>query len=627
MERRDADRTRRGPAAPAAAGTDGAPPADHALWQHLGEAATAETFYRAWLALQCRMIPGATAGVVAVGPPEAGPFTPAAFWPDARRVGRALAEVAEQALGKREGVVMPIAMPGPRCGAAYPIVVGGRRHGVVAVDVTPRSPQELDRVLQRLRWGAAWLETFFLRAELARSAAIRDRLQTVFDLVASGAGHATFDGAATALVTAAATRLGCERVSLGFVRRGRVHVRAVSHSARFAGQANLIRAIAAAMDEAVDQQATVAYPPAAGALARVDRAHAELARRHGAGALCTVPLVDAGDVVGALTFERAGETPFDAGAVELCEALAALAGGPLERLRRDDRWIGTKLGESAARLPGRLLGRGHLGLKLGVLGTAAVVAFLALATAEFRVASTAVLEPLVRQAVVSPFGGYVAQAPARAGDRVRAGQVLAVLDDRDLRLARLRSLSQQEQLARQYQQAMAAGNAAQVVILSAQMEQARAEVALLDDQLRRTRVTAPFDGVVVVGDLTQTLAAPVERGQVLFEVAPLDAYRLVLHVDERDIGHVAPAQRGTLVLTGAPAEALPFTVARITPVSSAGEGHNYFRVEAELAGDAARLRPGMEGVGKVAVGRRRLAWIWTRQVVEWVQLTLWRWLP
>jgi hypothetical protein len=40
-----------------------------------------------------------------------------------------------------------------------------------------------------------------------------------------------------------------------------------------------------------------------------------------------------------------------------------------------------------------------------------------------------------------------------------------------------------------------------------------------------------------------------------------------------------------------------------------------------------RLRPGMEGVGKVEIGSRRLIWIWTHELIDWARLKLWSWLP
>jgi multidrug efflux pump subunit AcrA (membrane-fusion protein) len=174
---------------------------------------------------------------------------------------------------------------------------------------------------------------------------------------------------------------------------------------------------------------------------------------------------------------------------------------------------------------------------------------------------------------------------------------------------------------------MAKRAAAQVSILAAQIDQAAAQLKLLDDQLSRTRVLAQFDGVIVKGDLSQALGAPVERGQVLFEVAPLDSYRVVLQVDERDVADVRAGQRGHLLLTAAPSDTRPFRVEKLTPVSTPREGRNYFRVEARLESTLERLRPGMEGVGKIEVDRRRIVWIWTHQVIDWLRLALWKWLP
>jgi hypothetical protein len=72
---------------------------------------------------------------------------------------------------------------------------------------------------------------------------------------------------------------------------------------------------------------------------------------------------------------------------------------------------------------------------------------------------------------------------------------------------------------------------------------------------------------------------------------------------------------------------LNFSVRRLTPVSTAGEGRNFFRVEAGLENVPERLRPGMEGVGKIEIDRRRLLWVWTDELVDWLRLRTWNWLP
>jgi hypothetical protein len=428
-----------------------------------------------------------------------------------------------------------------------------------------------------------------------------------------------------ALATALATRLGCERVAIGFLQRGHVKVDALSHSAQVKGETNLVRAIAAAMEEAIDQGAAISFPATDGASPAVSRAHEALARN--SGACLSVPLIAGGKTVGALTLERPGRDPFDRESAELCEALAALAGPTLEVHRREDRWFGARFATWMYEKSAALFGPRHPGLKLATAIVFVAVALLALLRGDFRVSSSSVLEPLVQQAAVAPFNGYIREAPARPGDLVRQGALLAKLDDRELKLERLKWLSHQEELAKQFRAAMADRNAAQVQIVTAQLDQARAQVARADDQLSRTDVVAPFDGIVVSGDLTQQLGAPIERGTVLFEVAPLGQFRLVLKVDERDVSYVHSGQTGRLLLSAFPNEPIAFTVKQVTPVSTPKDGRNYFRVEAELAANDPRMRPGMEGVGKVDIDRRNYLWIWTRQVIDSMRIAVWSWLP
>jgi multidrug resistance efflux pump len=257
----------------------------------------------------------------------------------------------------------------------------------------------------------------------------------------------------------------------------------------------------------------------------------------------------------------------------------------------------------------------------------ALVAFLTLVKGDFRISASTVLEPQLQIAATAPFNGYIREAPVRAGDLVKKGALLARLDDRELKLERLKYLSQEEEFSKQMRSAFADRNHAQVQILTAQLDQAKAQVARVEEQLQRTALAAPFDGVVVSGDLSQQLGAPVERGTVLFEIAPLSEFRLVLKADERDIAYLQPGQRGTLLLAAFPDAQLGFEVTQITPVSTPRDGKNYFRVEAKLDGTDPRMRPNMEGVGKVEIDRRRYIWIWTRQVVDSLRLLAWSWLP
>lgn len=599
---------------------------DSGFWARLVHAQDATTFAANWLDIQCHQFDGVIRGVVVQRTSEAATFAPTAVWPEGVGGNPKLAAVVERTLAQRRVTVQGIKRGARREDAAFighPILVDDQLYGVVALEVAGRTESALQDLVQRLGWGIGWLEALARRKTFTSKA----RLVTVLELIATALHHERFQAAATAVVTELATTLGCERVSVGFMKDRHIFVRALSHSAAFGKKTNLIRALEATMDEAADQLATVVYPAPAGGPFQVTRAHAELTQQHGAGAVCTVPLTAGGVVLGALVLERpVGET-FDPRTVELCEQAALLVGPVLDVKRKEDRWLAQKAADSLTMHWRHLVGPRHAALKLWVAFAVIATLFLAFADGDYQITADATLEGTVQRAVTAGIPGYIAEARARAGDIVREGDTLAVMDDRDLKLERQKWVSQRAQRSGEYREAMADHQRARVRVLEAQLAQAEAQLALIDEQIARTRIRAPFDGVIVKGDLSQSLGAPVERGNVLFEIAPLDTYRVIIKVDERDITEVAVGQDGYLALSSLPHEKVPLVVDKITPVSVVEEGRNYFRVEAVAKGAIEKLRPGMEGVGKIEVDRRRFVWIWTHKLVHWVRMWVWSWWP
>jgi multidrug resistance efflux pump len=510
---------------------------------------------------------------------------------------------------------------------AYPIEIAGKIHGVVALEVVRHSRHEVQAMLRQLHWGAAWLEVMLQRKEALKSGEIIERFQQVFDAVTSAVEHDEFYAAGMGFVTKLATIFECDRVSLGFLSRGHVKAAVLSHSAIFGKQTNLMSAIGAAMDEALDQNGILVYPVPAEVDSFVTRAHEDLARQHGSGAILTIPLEHKGKLFGGLTLDRPEDKPFSQFTVEACESIAALAGPILKTMQSEDRWIIIKMRDSLVKQFEKLVGPGHLFPKLIVPALLLVTVFFALFKVEYKVKAPTQIEGAVQRVVAAPFNSYVKESPVRPGDVVREGDVLCLLEHRDLKLERLRYATEKEQLTKQFQEAMATHNLSEYQINKAKIEQAEAQIGLLDEQLSRTKILAPFRGIVMSGDLSQSLGSPVERGDVLFDVAPLDEYRVIVNVDERDISEIEVGQEGQLLLPSMSGEKFPFVISKITPVLTAQEGSNYFRVEGRMSETSEKLRPGMEGVGKIRIDRRRLIWVWTHKMVDWLRLQLWRWMP
>jgi len=601
-------------------------------WASLNSARQAETFAAKWLEFQCALLgDGVLCGVVVLGTPDHGPFSPVAVYPTGSLGSPILISAIESAADKRQivraGGIRPATGDRDRVkvdALAYPLVVDGQICGAVGIEFEQASREQQSEVVEQLRWGSAWMEAFIRRSRMTSG----DRLVTVIKLITTSLHHDRFQMAATAVTTELAGILECERVSIGFLRGQHAKVRAVSHSANIAAKANIIRAIEAAMDEAIDQQATIVHPPANDGPPQVVRAHEALVETYDAGHICTIPMAEGEKILGALVLERSSSEPFDPRTVQLAEHVAALVGPLLDMKRKDDRLLVLKAWDSFVGFWRKLIGPRRTGLKLITGAVVAVILFLTLVDGEFRVTADARLEGSVQRAISAPLAGYIANANFRAGDIVREGDVLVSLDERDLYLERLKVGSQRAQYRSEYAQAVANHDRAQAAVLGAQVEQAEAQLNLIDEQLSRIRVAAPFDGVVVTGDLSQSLGAPVERGDILFEVAPLDDYRIILQVEERDVGEVSENQTGDLVLSSMPDEPLPIRITRVTPVATSEEGTNFFRVEAELTQPApGLLRPGMEGVGKIGIDERKFAWIWTYKIAHWIRMFFWSWWP
>ncbi len=609
--------------------------AEQELWRRFTESATAAAFSQNWLFLQCLMLQNIRYGLLLLGPAERGPFSPVAVWPGPEHNVTHLAPSAERSLKERRGLLIhPV--PGDSAGAsssgnishvAYPIEVEGKLHGVVVLELRNASDDALQEVMRKLHWGAAWLEVLIRRQGFEQLRQSEEQLKSLLDGIATAVEHEGSQSAAMAFVTKLATILDCERVSLGLVKGKQVKVYALSHSAGFGEKMNLVRDIGSAMDEAVDQRSVIVHPLPADAPPLAAIAHNELTTRHGAFVICTAPILQGTEPLGALMCERAADKSFDDQTVELIKTFASLVGPVLIVKKKEERSIWIKLWDAAVSKGKQFLGPDRPGYKLATGLAVLLMLFFVFAKGDHRVRATTVLEGVVQRAITAPYSGYVAQALARPGDVIRRGTLLCRLDERDLTLERLKWATQREQALRQLSEAMAKHERAQIMIAQAKADQAEAQIGLLDEQLGRARIVAPFDGIVTSGDLSQSLGSPVERGQTLFEIAPLTGYRVIVQVDETDIGYVAAGQKGELALPSLPGDVLPLTVSKVTPVSTAKDGRNYFRVEAQLEKTSPRLRPGMEGVGKITVERRRLVWIWTHEVIEWIRLKTWTWLP
>lgn len=211
-------------------------------------------------------------------------------------------------------------------------------------------------------------------------------------------------------------------------------------------------------------------------------------------------------------------------------------------------------------------------------------------------AATATLEADGQARVVPRIAGQVVELLVEEGDVLRAGDVMARIDDERLALELARAEADLSRLQQDFnrhremhQRNMISTEAFERLKFEFDAQKAQHDLVRLE--LSYTNITAPIDGVVSermirVGNMVNTV-------DPIFVLTALDPLRAVLHVPESELSRLLPGQQAVLKADALPGEEYVGEVARISPVIDAESGT--FRVTIELSDASGRLRPGMFG--------------------------------
>ena len=412
-----------------------------------------------WLASFCMSLDTARCGVVLEASADSGTLQSAAIWPAGVSDIAYLHPVCAAAIKQ----TTPVQLLLPRAdaeGASHAVVVANsikvedRIAYVVVVDLGRPSSGVAEGVLQRLVDASGWLVAARERAGQQSQHQVIERLTLLTDTIALAGEDKHFRQAAMNIVNELARRFECSRASLGVEKANFIDVVAVSNKASFDIRTEEIRLIADAMDEALDQ----AYPiihPAADPDALPVPAHAALAQHSRATSICSIPLRAQGRAMAALTLERHQGEPFAADSHELMAAFGDVLGTLVSLKIAADRGVWRRLVDAARDTASALFGPRHPALKFAFAASLLLVTALSLIHGDYRVAAKTVVEGAVQRAIVVPFDGFVAESGVRAGDVVKAAQLLCRLDDKDLQLEKAKWEAQVAQLLPKYREGLA----------------------------------------------------------------------------------------------------------------------------------------------------------------------------
>lgn len=383
----------------------------------------------------------------------------------------------------------------------------------------------------------------------------------------------------------------CERVSVGFLKGRYVQVQATSHTEHFSRKMRLVQDIEAAMEECLDQDCEIPCPavPEAGC---ISRAAGELSANHGGKTLLSLPLRQEGRPCAVAMLERGPGEVFTPEEVEAIRLACDLSAPRLTSLHGYDRWLGARAAARVRRTLAIVVGAQYTWAKMAAVLACAFVLFVFLVKGWYRVKAPFVLEAVSQCKIAAPFDGFIKTVGLEVGDSIVQDETpLAELDTAELRLELAAAKAEQAGYLKQADAAMRDGKTAEAQIAQANADRTRAQIDLLAHRIEQARILSPVTGTLVAGDLKRQIGAPVQTGQVLFEVAPLDSLRAQLYVPEDEVFDLAVGQEGQLATATYPGQRIRFVVERVNPAAKVVNNRNVFKVRVRLLETRPWMRP------------------------------------
>lgn len=233
-----------------------------------------------------------------------------------------------------------------------------------------------------------------------------------------------------------------------------------------------------------------------------------------------------------------------------------------------------------------------------------VLAVVLAAPVRLSVLAPAELVPSRPAVVRAPLDGVIEQFQVVPNQPVRKGAPLFGFDEAVMR-TRL-EVAQQALAAAEvdYRQTLQlalsdARAKSQLALLTGKIEERRAEVALAADQMKRSRVLAPEDGVVLMDDPSEWIGKPVTVGERILRIAAPDDREVEAWLPLADAISLAPGATVTLYLQANPLAPVSARLRYVAHDAQARpDGQYAYRVRATLEGETAH-RVGLKGTAKL----------------------------
>ncbi|MFQ6093283.1 MAG: efflux RND transporter periplasmic adaptor subunit [bacterium] len=245
------------------------------------------------------------------------------------------------------------------------------------------------------------------------------------------------------------------------------------------------------------------------------------------------------------------------------------------------------------------------------------------------VSATGVIEPINKVEIKSKASGLIEELPVEEGDSVEKGDLIARLDQTDVRHDYEQAKADLEvaeatvrktettykRKAGLFEKGLVSAEEMdqsnlELVQAKAQLVRAKAVLATAEERLKDTVVKSPISGIVLQknvekGQIISSGISSVSGGTLIATVADMGRVSVKADIDEVDIGQIEKGQEAKVVADAFPGDLFWGEVIRIAPLAKVEQNVTIFEVTVEVNNEEAKLKAGMNATVDITIADRK----------------------
>lgn len=444
-----------------------------------------------------------------------------------------------------------------------------------------------------------WHELRLLKVQETKNRSLTDTIGLMHALDQSNG----IEEAAVVIVNQLRRLCQTDQVAIGICDRPkRSKLVAISDVEQIDLHSESIKITANACNQSVVRGNTIIFPNPDGEPCAELLAMEKFCKSNGFEACLNIPLkTQQGRVLGAILVGTNSKQISSEGFQDYLTRIVSLTAGHLDVVMRANQTVTSLAKRRWAKIGSSNVSKVLIGLLIVVIGIMCI-------PLPYRINCDSEIQPVMRRFIAAPHDGILEKTFVENGDLVEKNQLVALLDGRQKRIELSGLRAEFDGARKRRDSALAQGEIAKSQIARSEMKRHQARITILEQQLGHLEVRSPIAGIVVNGDLEKVEGAPLEMGQTLFEVAPLDDMLADVGIPESEIKYARPGMPVAIKLNAFPFKTWEGVIDHVQPRTEIIDDESVFIAQVKLPNVENQLRPGMNGSAKITSDKASLGW-------------------